>query len=31
MMKLLDKHILEEPTTGVVTIQSMLKDKRYNA
>jgi len=26
-MKLLDKHILEEPTAGVLTMQSMLKDK----
>ena len=26
VMKLMDKHILEEPTAGVLTMQSMLKD-----
>jgi len=27
MMRLMDKHILEEPTAGVLTMQSMLADK----
>ncbi len=31
MMKLMDKHILEEPTAGVMTMQSMLSDKGYKA
>lgn len=31
MMKLMDKHILEEPTVGVLTMQSMLGDKSYKA
>ena len=28
IMKLMDKHIMEEPTAGVLTMQSMLKDKQ---
>tara|TARA_B100000700_G_scaffold198825_1_gene218716 strand:- start:76 stop:900 length:825 start_codon:yes stop_codon:yes gene_type:complete len=31
MMELMDKHILEEPTAGVLTMQSMLRDKGYKA
>ena len=31
MMRLMDKHILEEPTAGVLTMQSMLKDKGIKA
>ena len=31
IMKLMDKHILAEPTAGVLTMQSMLKDKVYKA
>ncbi len=31
MMRLMDKHILEEPTAGVLTMQSMLKDKGHRA
>ena len=27
IMKLMDSHIMEEPTAGVLTMQSMLKDK----
>jgi putative transposase len=27
IMQIMDKHILEEPTAGVLTMQSMLKDK----
>lgn len=27
MMNIMDKHILEEPTAGILTMQSMLKDK----
>lgn len=27
IMKVMDKHILEEPTAGVLTMQSMLKDQ----
>ncbi len=27
IMEILDKHILEEPTAGVLTMQSMLEDK----
>ena len=31
MMRLMDKHILEEPTAGVLTMQSMLLDKGIKA
>jgi len=31
MMRLMDRHILEEPTAGVLTMQSMLKDKGHVA
>lgn len=31
IMELLDKHILEEPTAGVLTMQSMLKDNNITA
>lgn len=31
MMKLMDAHILEEPTAGVLTMQSMLEEKGYKA
>lgn len=31
MMRLMDEHILEEPTAGVLTMQSMLKDNGYHA
>ena len=31
MMRLMDQHMLEEPTAGVLTMQSMLKDKGYLA
>lgn len=31
MMELLDKHILEEPTAGVLTMQSMLQEQGYKA
>lgn len=31
MMNLMDKHILEEPTAGVLTMQSMLEEKGYKA
>jgi putative transposase len=31
MMQLMDAHILEEPTAGVLTMQSMLEEKGYNA
>lgn len=31
MMRLMDEHILEEPTAGVLTMQSMLKDKGHRA
>lgn len=31
MMKIMDKHILEEPTAGVLTMQSMLEEKGYKA
>lgn len=31
MMELMDKHILEEPTAGVLTMQSMLLEKGYKA
>jgi putative transposase len=31
MMRLMDRHILEEPTAGVLTMQSMLKDKGHIA
>lgn len=27
IMEIMDKHILEEPTAGVLTMQSMLEDK----
>ena len=30
VMKLMDKHILEEPTAGVLTMQPMLKDNRLH-
>lgn len=30
-MEIMDKHILEEPTAGVLTMQSMLQDKGMNA
>lgn len=29
MMQLMDTHILEEPTAGVLTMQSMLEEKGY--
>jgi len=31
MMRLMDEHILEEPTAGVLTMQSMLAEKGYQA
>ena len=31
MMRLMDEHILEEPTAGVLTMQSMLKDQGHRA
>jgi putative transposase len=31
MMSLMDQHILEEPTAGVLTMQSMLEEKGFNA
>jgi len=31
MMKLMDAHILEEPTAGVMTMQDMLEEKGYKA
>ena len=31
MMRLMDAHILEEPTAGVLTMQSMLRDKGHAA
>lgn len=31
MMRLMDEHILQEPTAGVLTMQSMLADKGYRA
>jgi len=31
MMRLMDAHILEEPTAGVLTMQSMLEEKGYKA
>ena len=31
MMRLMDEHILEEPTAGVLTMQSMLQDKGHRA
>jgi putative transposase len=31
MMQLMDTHILEEPTAGVLTMQSMLEEKGYRA
>jgi putative transposase len=31
MIGLMDEHILEEPTAGVLTMQSMLKDNGYHA
>ena len=31
MMRLMDAHILEEPTAGVLTMQSMLRDKGHTA
>ena len=31
IMKLMDEHILDEPTAGVLTMQSMLKDLEINA
>ena len=31
MMQLMDRHILEEPTAGVLTMQSMLEEKGYKA
>ena len=31
MMELMDKHILEEPTAGILTMQSMLIEKGYTA
>ncbi|MEM6724858.1 MAG: IS3 family transposase [Bacteroidota bacterium] len=31
MMRIMDEHILEEPTAGVLTMQSMLEDKGYKA
>ena len=31
MMRLMDAHILEEPTAGVLTMQSMLRDEGYHA
>jgi putative transposase len=31
MMRLMDEHILEEPTAGVLTMQSMLEEKGYQA
>jgi len=30
-MKLMDKHIMDEPTAGVLTMQSMLKDQLIHA
>lgn len=31
MMRIMDEHILEEPTAGVLTMQSMLKEKGHKA
>ncbi|MEM6844628.1 MAG: hypothetical protein AAF632_20595 [Bacteroidota bacterium] len=31
MMRLMDEHILEEPTAGVKTMQDMLEEKGYKA
>lgn len=31
MIRLMDEHILEEPTAGVLTMQSMLEEKGYTA
>lgn len=31
MMQLMDTHILEDPTAGVLTMQSMLQEKGYKA
>ncbi|MBZ9626720.1 IS3 family transposase [Psychroflexus sp. CAK1W] len=31
IMQIMDKHILEEPTAGVLTMQSMLEDKGIKA
>lgn len=31
IMQIMDKHILEEPTAGILTMQSMLKDKGIEA
>ena len=31
IMEIMDKHILDEPTAGVLTMQSMLEDKGINA
>lgn len=31
MMRIMDEHILEEPTAGVLTMQCMLKEKGYEA
>lgn len=31
MMEIMDKHILDEPTAGVLTMQSMLEDQGINA
>lgn len=31
MMQIMDKHILDEPTAGVLTMQSMLEEKGYKA
>lgn len=31
MMRLMDEHIMEEPTAGVLTMQSMLEEKGYKA
>jgi len=31
MMRLMDEHILEEPTAGVLTMQSMLAEQGYQA
>ena len=31
MMRLMDAHILEEPTAGVLTMQDMLEEKGYKA
>ena len=31
MMRLMDAHILEEPTAGVLAMQSMLRNRGYDA